>query len=370
MADRALGIDISHHQDFDHTSQVVDFLKAKSAGASFVIMKASEGLVTDRAFVRHWQNSGNAGILRGTYHFLNFKHKPSNKSANQWASDQAVYYWNIVKNLRLDFPPVCDFEQTGNLQPSTIRPALKNFLESFFSLSGKRCMIYTRKSFWSVYGSSDQYWAQYPLWVALYPKQPLPANPGLFSPFTKWTFWQYTSKGDGLKYGCESGDVDLDFFNGTVADLYAYANVPITTPTTPTTPTPLPTPSPSPVQEKPNRLDELNREQGYVDNRKMEVVPLTNTSDSVKAARLNELDRIQLFISVRKAEVNALPNSINLEKTTRLAELGKLQNYIDNRVIEVGLLIELSESEKTARINELDRVQLYKTVRQAEVNAS
>ena len=369
MTERALGMDISHYQDFKNTPQGVDFVKAKSAGASFVIMKASEGLVTDETFVRHWQNSGDAGVLRGTYHFLNFKNKPSNKSANQWAIDQAVYYWNIVKNLKLNFPPACDFEQTGNLQPSTIRPALKNFLESFFSLSGKRCMIYTRKSFWVINGSPDGYWAQYPLWVALYPKRTLPANPGLFPPFPKWTFWQYTSTGDGHKYGCESDDVDLNFFNGTVAELYAYANVPMTTPTPPT-PLPTPLPTPSTVQEKPIRLDELNREQGYVDNRKMEVGPLTNTADSVKAARINELDRIQLFLSVRKAEVNALPNSLNLEKAARLDELVKLQNYIDNRANDVGLLLDPADSVKAARINELDRVRLYKTIRQAEVNAA
>jgi lysozyme len=290
MTDRALGIDVSVWQDLNSTPQMVDFNKAKSAGASFAFMKASQGLYIDPDFVMNWQNAGTAGILRGVYHFLDFKNKPSNKTANQWAIDQAVFYWGVVKNLKLDFPPVCDFEDSGGLPAATVKQAFKNFLESFFSLSGKRCIIYTRRSIWTIYGSADQYWAQYPVWLAQYFYQALPANPTLVPPFTKWLFWQFTDRGDGVKYGCESKQVDLNYFNGTVADLYAYAGLPM----------------PGPVDPgKAARLDELDRLQKYVDNRRTELGSLTDPADTVKAARINELDRMQLYITVRKAEINA-----------------------------------------------------------------
>ena len=44
-------------------------------------------------------------------------------------------------------------------------------------------------------------------------------------PWPNWTLWQTTDKGDGLAYGCESKQVDMDQFNGTVEDLYKYVQV-------------------------------------------------------------------------------------------------------------------------------------------------
>jgi lysozyme len=290
MADRALGIDISVWQDNNSTPQMVDFKKAKSAGASFVFMKASQGLAMDQDFVMNWQNAGTAGILRGLYHFLDLKNKPAGKTANDWAIDQAVFYWGIVKNLtNMNFIPVCDFEDSGNLPPNFVLQALSHFLESFFALSGKRCIIYTRNTIWNVYGSPDVYWQQYPLWVAQYYYQTVPANPTLVKPFTKWTFWQFTDKGDGKAYGCESSQVDLNYFNGTVADLNAYANVSVTPPSD---------------SSKPARLDELARVQNYLNNRKAELGAV-DPADPVKSARFNELDRLQVYLNVRIAEINA-----------------------------------------------------------------
>jgi lysozyme len=290
MADRALGLDISVWQDNNSTPQMVDFNKAKSAGASFVFMKASQGVYLDPDFVMNWQNAGNAGILRSVYHYLDFKHKPSNKTANQWAIDQAVFYWGIVKNLKNNLPPVCDYEDAGGLPAATVRQAFKNFLESFYTLSGVRCIVYTGSGFWTAYGSTDQYWLQYPVWWAQYYYQNMPENPKLAKPFTKWLFWQFSDKGDGTKYGCESKQVDVNYYNGTVAQLYEYANVPTPPPTDP---------------HKPARLNELDRMQNYVNNRRAEIGPLTDPTDTVKSARINELDRMQLYINVRKTEVNA-----------------------------------------------------------------
>jgi lysozyme len=291
MTDRALGIDVSVWQDNNSTPQMVNFSKAKAAGASFAFMKSSQGVYVDPDFVMNWQHAGTAGILRGVYHFLDFKNKPANKTANEWAIDQAVFFYGVVKNLKMDFLPVCDFEDSGGLPAGTVRQAFKNFLESYFSISGLRCIIYTRNSFWSVYASADAYWRQYQLWVAQYYYQTLPANPNLIPPFTTWHFWQFTDKGDGLKYGCESKQVDLNYFNGTVADLYAYAGTPLPAPVDPS---------------KAARLEELDRMQKYVDNRRAELGPLTDPADTVKAARINELDRMQLYINVRKAEINAV----------------------------------------------------------------
>jgi GH25 family lysozyme M1 (1,4-beta-N-acetylmuramidase) len=66
---------------------------------------------------------------------------------------------------------------------------------------------------------------QYPLWMAWYG-----INPLIPSPWNKISVWQYTSNGDGLKYGCESKSVDMNYFMGTDDEFNVWAkpsNIPI-----------------------------------------------------------------------------------------------------------------------------------------------
>jgi lysozyme len=288
--DRALGIDVSLWQDNNSTPQMVDFNKAKSAGASFVFIKTSQSLYLDPDFVMNWQNAGQSGILRGAYHYLDFKNKPANKTAVLWASDQAAFFWGAMRNLKSELPLVVDYEDSGGLPAADVRAGLKQFLEVFYALNKTRCMLYTSRGFWTAYGSTDAYWLQYQLWIAQYYYQALPANPTLPKPFTKWLFWQYLEKGDGVKYGCESKYVDMNNFNGTVTQLYEYAHIPLPPPLDPV---------------KSGRLDEMVKMQDYVDHRRVELMPptLPDPNDPVLAARMNEMDRLQAHIAQRKQEI-------------------------------------------------------------------
>jgi lysozyme len=290
--DRALGIDVSLWQDNNSTPQMVDFDKAKLAGASFVFIKASQAQYLDPDFVMNWQNAGNSKMLRGAYHFLDFKNKPANKTPIQWASDQAAFFWGTMRNLKSELPLVVDYEDAGSLSAAELKAALKQFLEVYFALTKTRLMLYTSRGFWTAYGSNDAYWLQYPLWIAQYYYEALPANPTLPQPFTKWLFWQYLEKGDGVKYGCESKYVDLNLFNGTVTQLYQYAHVPLPPPLDPV---------------KVARMGEMDYMQNYVDHRRVEIMPTTPPApgDPVLAARMNEMDRLQAEITKRKQVIEA-----------------------------------------------------------------
>ncbi|KAI0441802.1 glycoside hydrolase superfamily [Xylaria telfairii] len=58
------GFDISHYQSS------VNFASAYSAGARFVIIKATEGTTyIDPSFSSHYTGATNAGLIRGGYHF-------------------------------------------------------------------------------------------------------------------------------------------------------------------------------------------------------------------------------------------------------------------------------------------------------------
>lgn len=210
MDDRVLGTDISLWNDNNSTSQTVDFKKMYDAGARFTFIKASQATFTDQDFVVNWKNAKEAGMLRGAYHFLTW---------NVDASKQAAYFVDLLNSDKGELPPVVDFEWWSQT-PSNALSILKTFVEKVKQYYPKQ-IIYTAPGFWNQYGSSDNYWSQYDLWVAHW-RVTIPLVP---KPWNTYTFWQYTDKGDGAKYGAESPNVDINYFNGTLDDLYVYAGL-------------------------------------------------------------------------------------------------------------------------------------------------
>ncbi len=194
-----------------------DAAKAKAAGAAFVFIKASQATFTDPLFKVNWQKARDAGLLRGAYHYLDYT-KPSR--------DQANYYADLLDADPGELSPVVDYEQrrTDN-NVGAARLALRDFLEQL-KARGYTPMIYTAPAFWATYGSTDVYWQQYRLWIAHYTTASAPTVP---APWKTWTFWQYTAKGDGPTFGTESYNVDLNYFNGTLEELYQLAGVPLPT---------------------------------------------------------------------------------------------------------------------------------------------
>lgn len=61
------------------------------------------------------------------------------------------------------------------------------------------------------------------MWVANWG----PSSPSVLLPWGEgnWSFWQYTATEDGIAYGCESKAVDMNKFNGNVAQLYTRAGL-------------------------------------------------------------------------------------------------------------------------------------------------
>jgi lysozyme len=225
-----LGIDLSKWDG------IWDAEKAKAAGAAFAFIKASQATFTDPLFSTHWSKGKAAGLLRGAYHYLDYT-KP--------ARDQASYFAALLKVSPGELPPVVDFEQrrTDN-NPAVARAFLRDFLAQMSSF-GFTPIIYTSNGFWSEYGDkADPTWAKYPLWIAQYTTAPAPTVP---LPWTRWTFWQYTSKGSGPSYGTESLSLDLNHFNGSLNELRMFAGLAASDPVTPPT---VPAPGPLTLEER------------------------------------------------------------------------------------------------------------------------
>jgi lysozyme len=202
----ALGTDVSFWQDDNQTVyRKVDFEQMRKNGASFVFIKKSQALFEDEDTRCYWRDAKNAGLLRGGYHFLVWEKSPE---------EQAEFFWSLLRNDPGELPPVVDFEW-WKITPPNALVILERFLVRFEKVSNKTPMIYTAPSFWRQHGSKDGKWAQYPLWIANYGVN-FPTVP---EPWQRWEFWQFTSKGDGMSFGAESRNIDLNYFNGTEQDL-------------------------------------------------------------------------------------------------------------------------------------------------------
>lgn len=212
-----LGLDVSTWQDDNSTAQQMDFAKAKKAGANFVFIKASERAGVDADFLYNWKTAKAAGIPRGAYHFLRW---------DLSGAMQARVFCALLKDDPGELPPVADFEAPAKNGINPSNAILAEFLSVVESETGKVPIIYTSPGFWNSWGkikgtsAFDEKWTYYPLWIAHYTTAKQPIVP---KPWDKWTYWQYSSTGDGPKFGAESKNIDLNWFNGDLADLVMLA---------------------------------------------------------------------------------------------------------------------------------------------------
>jgi lysozyme len=190
------GIDVSHYQN------KIDWKQVATCKA-FAFIKATEGTtVEDKQFASNWSAARDAGLLRDAYHFLH----PSVDSMKQ-----AEFFLSKVATCEL--PPVLDVEATDNVPSAKLVQCVKTWVEHVAARL-RRPLIYASPSFWQKLPASDIE-QEADLWIAEWECQ----HPCKMGAWPGWSFWQYTSRGavPGI-----AGSVDLNRFNGTVDDLYAY----------------------------------------------------------------------------------------------------------------------------------------------------
>jgi lysozyme len=228
MTDRALGADYSEWDNDVSTPQNVNFQKALANGITFSYIKASQNYA-DRDFLINWNNAKQAGMPRGAYHFLDWRTSELN---------QAKLFVGLLGNDPGELPPVVDFEmQDGAPEKAVCQGKLWNFVQYVEQAIGKKPMIYTGYFYWLEHTDANAGWEKYKLWLAWYADETVIKVP---PPWKKWTFWQYTCQGDGIKYGAESKSLDMNVFNGTVAELKAFIGN-----STPLPDPPIPVPDPN-----------------------------------------------------------------------------------------------------------------------------
>jgi len=215
------GVDVSYWEPR------VDWRALRAQGVRFAFVRATSGIgYVDPNFAGHWAGAREAGILRGAYHYM---------IALQDPTKQANLFIKTVGTDKGELPPIVDFEDkynetAGNKRVVDTGKAILDQLEAAF---GRKPMVYSRRSYFlehmAVAGKQPDWAKDYPLWVAQYPyvytEGMMPTQP---EGWQAWKFWQYSESGiiEGVTDEINRPtEVDLNWFHGTVEDLYAFAEV-------------------------------------------------------------------------------------------------------------------------------------------------
>ncbi len=246
----------------------------KAGGGSFALIKAGEGdwngtsgwQYVNPNFPSAWPAMRQAGVIRGAFSYFH----PDLDGARQ-----AQYLYNVINQYGGlqpgDLPPEMDLEQycpssyysvcpsntveccqnvswtgsawsctscvgqSGWVSQATAQQNANAFMNEIQALTGTVPIVYTYSWYWTSYFGAPPSWSQYPVWFASCPCgncntcSTCPASntpPTPPAPWSRATFWQYNwdaTNSPGLA-GVPAGCADTSAFNGTPADLVAWAD--------------------------------------------------------------------------------------------------------------------------------------------------
>jgi len=208
------GIDISHWQG------EVNFSIVKQHNINFVIMKATD-------FFRNREEGFRD--VRVERNVFNAKQEKLNYGLYMWlqprwdAEKQAGFFLKALKDYGSTICPVVDFEDTAYTSINDYAFKLKTVLEIIRSEINHIPIVYSRNTFIQLIPPNRRGWLrEYFYHRAWYPyKFPTrrqhsdfftPAKmPEAVSPFNKTDIWQFTSQGDGVRFGASSNFLDLNY---------------------------------------------------------------------------------------------------------------------------------------------------------------
>ncbi len=200
------GIDVSHWQNAINWPEVAG--DSLPHAIDFTLIKATQGSkVTDPYFTVNWKSAGEAGLLRGAYHFYQYKDPPL---------EQARHYISQVSLQENDILPIVDIEldctscTSPEISNTLLIQNLKIYLKAIEDHFQVKPIIYTYEAFFDSHlkGHFDQY----TYWMAKFSHKP----PRYFSIKTDTTrsvlpeiaLWQFTDSG---KIKGIAGKTDMSF---------------------------------------------------------------------------------------------------------------------------------------------------------------
>ncbi len=203
------GMDVSSYQGN------VDWGSAAAGGATFAYVKASEATGYLNPYFRsQYDGSYAAGLIHGAYHFA----LPNDSSGAAQANYFIAHGGSWVPDGHT-LPPMLDVEYNPygpscyGLTPTQMSSWIREFSTTVHARTRQYPAIYSTADWWNTCTARDgSFAATNPLYVANYSGSvgTLPAG------WEHQTIWQYAD------HGTYPGDADV--FNGTLAQLHAFAD--------------------------------------------------------------------------------------------------------------------------------------------------
>ncbi len=195
---RTLGVDVSHwegHIDWQIASPTI----------GFAYYKCTDGVrYVDDQFEHNRQGCNEAGIAHAPYHYY------------QPVLDPVAQAEHFIRTAGKEYKRyIVDVEQPDRQEDITAK--LHAFLERIELLTATRPAIYTSAGYWNEFVQPKPGWAGgYDLIVAHYTLEHLPLLPVGWDTWRIWQFSDYWSIS-----GCK-GEVDADWFNGSLDECMAW----------------------------------------------------------------------------------------------------------------------------------------------------
>jgi GH25 family lysozyme M1 (1,4-beta-N-acetylmuramidase) len=215
-----LGIDVSHYQG------QINWQKVRESGMVFASARIAVGPTDQRStrfdteFERNWQGIKDNGLVRMAYYFWRYWGDPVEQANHVINAVGQLGPGDLGIQVDLEWGAFThggtDSKQDDFPGQTAALAKLQQFTNLVEAGTGKPVIIYTNRHFWNQYFNSDAY-SNRMLWQADYSTCSLTPPTG----WSGWAFHQYTSTGSvpGVV-----GDVDVNRFQGTEAQLRALAD--------------------------------------------------------------------------------------------------------------------------------------------------
>jgi len=245
-----LGLDISRYQHAG--SKAINFVAMARAGVNFLWINGGNTLSDADSLAAKYYRSDRlqaqaVGIYTGFYYYVHLPNTSQRSVIIANAHNQANKVINRI-NLdgglnELDMPIALDIETTctkkvifgicaHSLSPAESTLWVTEWNKVIEKATGRTPVIYSFRSLLHGTLGKATTLIDNALWIATAGVDP--AKPGSQPALlktgcstniwtssdcqTQWSFWQYSSGGNGRKYGIAQGQVDLDIFSGNAED--------------------------------------------------------------------------------------------------------------------------------------------------------
>jgi lysozyme len=196
-------VDVSEYQGS------IDWGLAAASGIAFGIARVSDGTGhPDATFADNYAAIQVAGLVRGSYQFF----RPEDDPVAQ--ADLVVAAVGSVGSG--DLPPALDVEVTDGESSDTILAGITAWVNEVQAQLGVEPLVYTSPGFFDGLSGAGTI-PSTTLWVANWQV----SCPDVPQGWSTYSLWQYD---DTQTVAGISGAVDTDIFNGTMAELQAFAN--------------------------------------------------------------------------------------------------------------------------------------------------